>query len=121
MNWFNKKRLGFLILLSAVSLFSITGFVFAAGESSNSFSEKIGARLQAAVEAGKLTQQQADAKLKTIGEGKHGKKRGLRKPTAEKIGARLQAAVEAGKLTREQADAKLKAIDEGKHGKWPRN
>ena len=73
MNWFNKRRLGFLILLSAVSLFSITGFVFAAGKSSNSFSENVGAKLHAAVEAGKLTQEQADAKLKAIGEGKRGK------------------------------------------------
>jgi len=120
MNWFKKRRLRLLILLSAVSLFSITGFVLPAEGNANSFSEKVGAKLQAAVAAGKLTQEQADAKLEAIGEGKHGKKRGMRKPTAEEVGAKLQAAVAAGKLTQEQADAKLEAIGEGKHGRWPR-
>ena len=109
-----KRRIGFLILLSVVSLFSITGIVLASDGKPSSYSEKIEAKLQAAVDAGKLTQEQADAKLQAIADGKTGKKKKMKRATVKRIEAKLQAAVDAGKLTQEQADAKIQAIADGK-------
>jgi len=71
-----KRRIGFLILLSVVSLFSISGIVLASDGKPSSYSEKIEAKLQAAVDAGKLTQEQADAKLQAIADGKTRMKKG---------------------------------------------
>ena len=82
-----KRRIGFLFLLTVVSLFSITGIVLASDSKSSSYAEKIEAKLQAAVDAGKLTQEQADTKLQSIADGKtrikngsHWHKRGFGTP-----------------------------------------
>ena len=109
-----KRRIGFLFLLTVVSLFSITGIVLASDSKSSSYAEKIEAKLQAAVDAGKLTQDQADAKLQAIGDGKTCTRKKMNRPTVKGIEGKLQAAVDAGKLTQEQADTKLQAIADGK-------
>ena len=107
MNLFKKTRLLHVALISVVSILSVTGMVFAAGGNSDSVSSHIEARLQAAVEAGKLTQEEADAKRDHFGEAKNFHKGDIRRIKGQKdIEARLQAAVEAGKLTQEEADAK---------------
>lgn len=74
--------------------------------------EGIRERIEAAVEAGEMTREEADAKYQAIredmgnkrwhGEGLHAKWEGGR--------ARIEAAVEAGEMTREEADAKYEAI-----------
>ena len=74
MNWFNSTRVVSIVSLSVVALFLITGFVLAGERTTNYGNEGIDARLRALVEAGKITQGQADMKRKAIGKGKGGKK-----------------------------------------------
>ena len=76
---------------------------------------KLKVKIQAAVENGKLTQEEADEKLlfmqEKIKKGPHGKHH---KPpmNIDKVKARIQAAVENGKLTQEEADEKLLFMQE---------
>ncbi|GIS67942.1 MAG: hypothetical protein CM1200mP6_10100 [Anaerolineaceae bacterium] len=72
-------------------------------------------KLQAAVEAGKITQEQADRKLDSMANSKTKK---WKQWDAESLREELQAAVEAGKITQEQADTKLRKIDSMKDGSW---
>ena len=72
-------------------------------------------KLQAAVEAGKITQEQADWKLDSMSNRKAKK---WKQWDTESIREKLQAAVEAGMITQEQADEKLLKIDSMKDGSW---
>ena len=79
------------------------------GDKSQRF-EGFQARIQAAVESGKLTQEQADERLTQLKERYSkgsGSKKGMRAHGQGLVQARIQAAVESGKLTQEQADQKL--------------
>ena len=71
--------------------------------------EKLNARLSKAVESGKITQEQADAKLQWFQSSRE-----------EKLKAMLSKAVESGKITQEQADAKFEELQSAvgvAHGK----
>ena len=72
-------------------------------------------KLQAAVEAGKITQEQADRKLDSMANRKTKK---WKQWDAESLREKLQAAVEAGKITQEQADEKLEKIHSMKGEYW---
>ena len=72
-------------------------------------------KLQTAVEAGKITQEQADRKLDSMSNRKAKK---WKQWDTESIREKLQGAVEAGKITKEQADEKLRKIDSIKDGSW---
>jgi polyhydroxyalkanoate synthesis regulator phasin len=72
-------------------------------------------KLQAAVEAGKITQEQADRKLDSMANRKTKK---WKQWDAESLREKLQAAVEAGKITQEQADEKLEKIHSMKGESW---
>lgn len=63
-------------------------------------------KVAAAVESGKITQEQADAKVAWI-QATPEERKAVR---LEKIQLGLAAAVESGKITQEQADAKLEAF-----------
>ncbi len=66
-------------------------------------------RLNAAVESGKLTQEEADAKREQLN-AKREELNEKRKQIAQEIDQRLNAAVESGKLTQEEADAKREQL-----------
>ena len=75
-------------------------------------------KVAAAVESGKITQEQADGKLAWM-QATLEERKVMR---LEKIQSGLAAAVESGKITQEQADAKLEAfiskpVGKGYHGK----
>jgi len=72
-------------------------------------------RLQAAVEAGKITQEQADDKLELMS---NRKTNGWKHWDSDHLRERLQAAVEAGKITQEQADDKLELMSNRKTNGW---
>ena len=78
----------------------------------NELTLKVEARLKVGVDAGVLTQKQADARLEAW---KKDQAKGLktrkdpRRITLEDVEARLKAGVDAGTLTQEQADARLEA------------
>ena len=87
----------------------------------NGLTRKVEARLKAGVDAGVLTQEQADARL----EGwKKDQAEGLKaredpgRWTAEDVKARIQAAVESGKITQEQADEKLAWLEANEDSSW---
>jgi hypothetical protein len=106
-----------MIFLSAL----ITSENYLQADESGRFGEKpteeqIKAKLSSAVSQGKLTQEEADSKLKSILSGDFkGKKPGRFgvKPTEEQIKAKLISAVSEGKLTQDEADSKLKSILSG--------
>ena len=72
--------------------------------------EDVEARLKAGVDAGGLTQEQADERLeawkKDQAEGSKARE-DVRKIDIEDVEAKIQAAVDAGEITQEQADEKL--------------
>jgi uncharacterized protein HemY len=110
-----------LLALSAVLLMSVAVSAADDGTGKRGMTEEAFAeRLAAGVEAGKLTQAEADAKLEawSAKPARHGKlrKRGM---TEEAFAERLAAKVEAGKLTQAEADAKLEAwsAKPARHGK----
>ena len=117
MNWFNSKRVVSIVSLSVVALFLITGFVLAGERTTNYGTEGIDAKLRGLVEAGKITQEQADMKRKGSTDGKLWKGKGEGKTTGEGIDAKLRALVEAGKIPQGQAEMKRKAKGKGKGGK----
>ena len=88
--------------------------------------EELGAKLKAAVAAGKLTEAEAKAKWAELTKQSEARK-GRRQPEGddlEGVWKRLEAAVKAGKLTQEQAEAKMIAIKrsadkKGKAAKQP--
>ena len=81
--------------------------------------ETLGARLQEAVDAGKITQERADAILAAVESGERPQLQ--REPlTAEQFAERLQAAVESGKITQERADEILAAFEAGELPAGPR-
>jgi predicted RNA-binding protein associated with RNAse of E/G family len=64
-------------------------------------------KLQTAVEAGKITQEQADERLEKMpGRIRYGKKYW----SADDLREKLQTAVEAGEITQDQADEKLEKM-----------
>lgn len=76
---------------------------------------EVWAKLQAAVAAGQMSEEDAEAKMTAI---KHAKLSSAAKtPHNEAIGERLKAAVKAGKLTEEEAWAKWKGITESSAAK----
>jgi len=76
---------------------------------------RVWAKLEAAVEAGKLSGDEAKAKMAAIKKAKLGScKQAF---DVEAVGKKLKAAVEAGKLTEEEAKAKWVAIKKGAFGK----
>ena len=72
-------------------------------------------KLQAAVEEGKITQEQADRKLDSMS---NRKAKRWKQWDTESLREKLQAAVEAGKITQEQVDEKLQKIDSMKGDSW---
>ena len=81
---------------------------------------KVWAKLQAAVKAGKMSAEDADAKMIAIKKAKlvSGSKDAGKKDIDHKaVGRKIKAAVQAGKLTNEEAKAKWAAIRRGKGGK----
>lgn len=78
-------------------------------------------RIEAAVAAGRITKEEAQAKLNALKKqgspktAKQGKKAAT-EADLKKVWARLQAAVAAGKLTKEEAAAKMSAIKKAKLG-----
>ena len=76
MNWLKNRYSVVVVFFSLVSLFLITGVVLAGEESKYETGKSIEARLRAAVDAGKITQEQADAKRKSMADGKMGKAKG---------------------------------------------
>ena len=71
--------------------------------------ERAKERIEQAVEAGKLTQEEADEMLAKLEAGDFP----LREFDPEKIAERIEQAVEAGKLTREEADEMLAKLEAG--------
>lgn len=73
------------------------------------------AEIEAAVKAGKLTKEQAQAKLAAIKKAQDDKsaKHAKGKSQPHAVYAEIEAAVKAGKLTKQQAQAKLAAIKKG--------
>jgi hypothetical protein len=71
-------------------------------------------RLEAAVEAGQITQEQADERLDRQREEQHRRDSGNLEKEIDLDGIlkRLKAAVEAGEITQEQADEKLEDLKE---------
>jgi len=77
--------------------------------------KQVWAKLEAAVEAGKMSAEDAKAKMAAIKKAKLGScKQAF---DVEAVGKKLKAAVEAGKLTEEEAKAKWVAIKKGAFGK----
>jgi len=66
--------------------------------------EKVAERIQAAVEAGKLTEQDAEAKMAAL------RREASKKVKFERAVQRIKAAVEAGEITREQAGERLEGL-----------
>ena len=119
----NKLRKEIYVLMLSVTLF-IGAIVFTenyiSAEQPQKYEKPTEAEIKqlfdSAVEAGKLTKEEADEKLQSILSGEMKKKRfGMygKKPTESQIKERLDRAVEAGKLTQEEADIKLEAILSG--------
>ena len=115
MVWFTKRRLVYLVVMVSMLTLSVAGVASAATDSLKRLSpEEIEARIQAAVDEGKITQEEADKKREHIAEGgkRFGKGNGLNRLSSEEIEARIQAAVDEGKITQEEADKKLQMISE---------
>ena len=77
--------------------------------------ESIRKRIEGAVEAGKMTREEADKAYKGIKErmaGARAQRDGDARPDWEGIKRRIEGAVKSGNMTREQADAKYKEIRE---------
>ncbi len=74
----------------------------------NAYFEQVWAKLQAAVKHGKMSAEDAEAKMSAIKKAKLGG--GKKDAYYEAIGEKLKAAVKAGKLTEEEARAKWAAI-----------
>ena len=118
----NKLRKEIYVLMLSVTLF-IGAIVFTenyiSAEQPQKYEKPTEAEIKqlfdSAVEAGKLTKEEADEKLQSILSGEMKKKSGMfgKKPTESQIKERLDRAVEAGKLTQEEADIKLEAILSG--------
>lgn len=106
------NRLRIVVLLAAAMLIPL-GTVHADGGKTKT--DAGWAKLKAAVKAGKISAEDARARMIAIKKAKAG--------AAEKgtdlaaVGIRLRAAVKAGKLTEEQAKAKWVAIKKSKGGK----
>jgi hypothetical protein len=80
----------------------------------DAYLKQVWAKLQAAVKAGKMSAQDAEAKMITIKKGKMGA--GKKDIDYRAIGEKLKAAVKAGKLTEEEAKAKWAATKKAAHG-----
>jgi polyhydroxyalkanoate synthesis regulator phasin len=72
-------------------------------------------KLQAAVEVGKITQEQADRKLDSMS---NRKAKRWKQWDTEFLREKLKTAVEAGNITQEQVDEKLQKIDSMKGDSW---
>ena len=72
-------------------------------------------KLQAAVEAGKITQEQANRKLDSMS---NRKAKRWKQWDTDSLREKLQAAVEAGKISQEQADRKIDLISNRKAKRW---
>lgn len=115
------NRLSIVVLLVAALLIPL-GTVHADGSKTKTDAglTKVWAKLQAAVKSGKMSAEDAEAKMvaikkaKLVGDSKHAGKKDI---DYEAIGEKIKAAVQAGKLTEEQAWAKWKAIKRGKGSK----
>lgn len=112
------NRLPIVALLAAVVLIPLGTTWAQEGEAKpDACLEKAWAKLQAAVKEGKMSAEDADAKMIAIKKAKLG---GGSKDAAKKdidyeaIGKKLKAAVQAGKLTKEEAKAKWAAIKKAK-------
>jgi len=90
-----------IALFAAVVVLSVASVAFGAD------ADDVDA-IQAAVDAGKMTQEEADKKRASWAEGGKGfEKKGHWKPmNPEEKETAIQAAVDAGKITREEADKK---------------
>ena len=108
MIWLRKTRIAQVALMISVSTLFVTGIAVAASSQLNPITEEI----EAAVDSGDLTREEADAKHLEV-----------RKRLAENIKERsraIEAAVDSGELTREEADARhlqmKKRLAEGSQG-----
>ena len=115
------NRLRIVVLLVAALLIPL-GTVHADGSKTKTDAglTNVWAKLQAAVEAGKMSAEDAEVKMIAIKKARlvdDSKYAGKKDIDYEAIGKKLKAAVKAGKLTEEQAWAKWKAIKRGKGSK----
>ena len=111
MIWLRKTRIAQVVLMISVSTLFVTGIAVAASGQFNPIAEEI----EAAVDSGELTREEADAKRlemrKRLAEGGQGfeKKGDWDRVSPEDIKERIraiEAAVDSGELTREEADAR---------------
>ena len=112
MIWLRKTRIAQVALMISVSTLLVTGIAVAASGQFNPIAEEI----EAAVDSGELTREEADAKhlevRKRLAEGGQGfdeKKGDWDRVSPEDIKERsraIEAAVASGELTREEADAR---------------
>ena len=114
------NRLPMLVLLFAVVLVPLSAVHAQDGKKKTDADFKlvwlgeVWAKLQAAVDAGKMSAEDAEAKMiaikKMIAINKAKMGAGKKETDYEAIGKELKAAVKAGKLTKEEAKAKWAAI-----------
>jgi len=109
----SSNRLQVLVLLLAL-IFLPLGMAYGQdkGDRAEKHLDMARVRLQAAVEAGEMSQEDADAKVAAIQE-----KMETHRAKYEAVVAEIKAAVEAGEITEEQAEAKLAAMKKKGHGK----
>ena len=116
---------GMAVLIAAGLFFNVSSVALAEGPDSGVSTGKRGVtkatietQIASAVEAGKLTQAEADLKLEQLANGEFSKlragKRGVTKATIE---TRIASAVEAGKLTQAEANLKLEQLTNGEFSK----
>ncbi len=111
----SRRRFQFIVLLVAVI---VLPFGFAYGEEKNdrteAYLDSIWEKLQAQVDAGKMTLDVAEAKMVAIEKNAYSKdKRDVRvvkDVDLDSIAAKIRAAVEAGRITPEEGRAKMEAI-----------
>ena len=112
------NRLSIVVPLVAALLIPL-GTVHADGSKTKTDAglTKVWAKLQAAVEAGEMSAEDAEVKMiaikkaKLVGGSKHAGKEDI---DYEAMGEKIKAAVQAGKLTKEEAKAKWVAIKKAK-------
>jgi polyhydroxyalkanoate synthesis regulator phasin len=102
---FKGLRWAYVGLIVFLLTIGLTGVAVASSSEEDVAKDRINTRLDAAVEAGKLTSDEADEIRERIAEnGTHFGKGHWKLRSLEAMGARLDAAVEAGKLTSDEAD-----------------
>ena len=124
-NMVTLGMLGLAVLIAVGLFFKPASAVLASGPESGTSAQSarvtksdIATRIASAVEAGKLTQAEADLKLEQLANGEFSKLRASKdRVTKSDIATRIASAVEAGKLTQAEADLKLEQLANGEFSK----